>query len=56
MPGGKVVINTGLLPITQTETAIVVCHEIVYAITKHGSERMNQPMMQHWGGMALQVA
>ncbi len=58
MPGGKVVVYTGLLPITQTETAlaIVVGHEIAHAVAKHGSERMSQAMMQQLGGMALQVA
>ncbi len=58
MPGGKVVVYTGLLPITQTETAlaIVVGHEIAHAIAKHGSERMSQAMMQQLGGVALQVA
>ncbi|MGM0621695.1 MAG: M48 family metallopeptidase, partial [Bacteroidota bacterium] len=58
MPGGKVVVYTGLLPITQTESAlaIVVGHEIAHAIAKHGSERMSQGMMQQLGGVALQVA
>lgn len=58
MPGGKVVVYTGLLPITQNETAlaIVVGHEIAHAIAKHGSERMSQGMMQQLGGVALQVA
>lgn len=58
MPGGKVVVYTGLLPVAQNETAlaIVVGHEIAHAIAKHGSERMSQAMMQQLGGMALQVA
>ncbi|WP_319478832.1 M48 family metallopeptidase [uncultured Draconibacterium sp.] len=58
MPGGKVVVYTGLLSITQNETAlaIVVGHEIAHAIAKHGSERMSQGMMQQLGGMALEVA
>lgn len=58
MPGGKVVVYTGLLPITQTETglAIVMGHEIAHAIAKHGSERMSQSMMQQLGRVALQVA
>ncbi|RIH63432.1 M48 family peptidase [Mariniphaga sediminis] len=58
MPGGKVVVYTGLLPVTQTETAlaIVVGHEIAHAIAKHGSERMSQGMIQQLGGVALQVA
>ncbi len=58
MPGGKVVVYTGLLPLTQSETglAIVMGHEIAHAIAKHGSERMSQAMMQQLGGVALQVA
>ena len=58
MPGGKVVVYSGLLAITQNETAmaIVVGHEIAHAIAKHGSERMSQAMMQQLGGVALQVA
>jgi predicted Zn-dependent protease len=58
MPGGKVVVYTGLLPVAQNETAlaIVVGHEIAHAVAKHGSERMSQAMMQQLGGMALQVA
>ena len=58
MPGGKVVVYTGLLPIAQNETAvaIVVGHEIAHAIAKHGSERMSQGMIQQMGGVALQTA
>jgi len=58
MPGGKVVIYTGLLPVTQNETslAIVMGHEIAHAVAKHGSERMSQGLMQQMGGMALGVA
>ncbi len=58
MPGGKVVVYSGLLPVTQNETAlaIVVGHEIAHAIAKHGSERMSQGMIQQLGGVALEVA
>lgn len=58
MPGGKVVIYTGILPITQNETAlaIVVGHEIAHAVAQHGSERMSQGLLQQLGGTALQVA
>jgi Zn-dependent protease with chaperone function len=44
MPGGKVVVYTGLLPITANETAlaIVLGHEITHAIAHHGNERMSQ--------------
>lgn len=58
MPGGKVVVYTGLLPITQNEAglAIVVGHEIAHAVAQHGSERMSQALLQQLGGVALQVA
>ncbi|ATL49506.1 peptidase M48 [Chitinophaga caeni] len=47
MPGGKVVVYTGLLPITQNETALacVMGHEIAHAIARHGNERMSQGLV-----------
>jgi len=47
MPGGKVVVYTGLLPITQNEAAlaIVLGHEITHAVASHGNERMSQEMV-----------
>ena len=44
MPGGKVVVYTGLLPITQNEAAlgVVLGHEITHAVAHHGNERMSQ--------------
>lgn len=58
MPGGKVVVYTGLLPITQDETglAIVMGHEIAHAIASHGNERMSAGMVQQGLGAAVQVA
>jgi predicted Zn-dependent protease len=58
MPGGKVVVYTGLLPLTKNETAlaIVLGHEITHALAKHGSERMSEGMLQQLGGTALQIA
>lgn len=58
MPGGKVVVYTGLLPVTQNETAlaIVMGHEIAHSIAKHGNERMSQALVQQMGGMALEIA
>ena len=58
MPGGKVVVYTGILPITQDENglAVVLGHEISHAVAKHGSERMSQGLVQQLGGQALGVA
>lgn len=58
MPGGKVVVYTGLLPVTQNEgaLAIVIGHEIAHSVARHGNERMSQAMVQQLGGMALEVA
>ncbi len=58
MSGGKVVVYSGLLPITQTETALacVMGHEIAHAVARHGNERMSQGLLVQAGGAALQVA
>jgi len=58
MPGGKIVVYTGLLPITQNEAAlaVVVGHEVAHALAKHGSERMSSGLIQQFGGAALSVA
>lgn len=58
MPGGKVAVYTGILPITQDETglAVVMGHEIAHAVAKHGSERLSQGLLQQAGGTALSVA
>jgi predicted Zn-dependent protease len=58
MPGGKIVVYTGLLPITQNEAAlaIVMGHEVSHAIFNHGNERMSQGLASQLGGVALSVA
>ena len=58
MPGGKVVVYTGLLPVTKDEPslAIVMGHEIAHAIARHGNERMSQGMVTQLGGLALSAA
>lgn len=52
MPGGKVVIFDGLLPVTQTEDAlaVVVGHEIAHVIAQHANERISQQMALQYGG------
>jgi predicted Zn-dependent protease len=58
MPGGKIVVYSGLLPISQNEAglAVVIGHEVAHAVAQHGSERMSQGLLQQLGGMALSVA
>lgn len=58
MPGGKIVVYIGLLPITKNEDAlaVVIGHEIAHALAKHGNERMSQSMLQQFGNLALSVA
>lgn len=58
MPGGKVVVYTGILPVAQTEAglAVVMGHEIAHAIAEHGNERMSQGLMAQLGGVALSTA
>jgi predicted Zn-dependent protease len=57
MPGGKIVVYTGLLPITQNETALAVVmgHEIAHAVARHGNERMSQALAAQTGGNILSV-
>jgi predicted Zn-dependent protease len=58
MPGGKVVVYTGLMPIAQNETglAVVIAHEIAHIIARHGSERMTHGLLAELGGMGLSAA
>lgn len=46
MPGGKVAVYTGILPVTQTEAglATVMGHEIAHAIARHAEERYSQTL------------
>jgi predicted Zn-dependent protease len=47
LPGGKMAVYTGLLPVSQDEDglAVVLGHEIAHALARHGSERMSQAMV-----------
>jgi predicted Zn-dependent protease len=42
LPGGKIVVYTGILPYTQNEAALaaVMGHEMAHAIARHGAQRM----------------
>lgn len=54
MPGGKVAVYSGILPITQSDAglAVVLGHEISHALAGHGNERISQAMVaQGVGGI-----
>ncbi|MDR0682101.1 MAG: M48 family metallopeptidase [Dysgonamonadaceae bacterium] len=58
MPGGKIVVYTGILPYTQGETglAVVLGHEVGHAIAKHANERMSQQVALEYGNAAVGAA
>jgi predicted Zn-dependent protease len=58
MPGGKVVVYSGILPVTQNENglAVVMGHEIAHAAAKHSNERMSQALLAQLGGQTLAAA
>jgi predicted Zn-dependent protease len=58
MPGGKVVVYTGLLPVTKDEAglAVVMGHEIAHAVARHGNQRMSQGIIVQTGGTVLSLA
>lgn len=55
MPGGKIVVNDGILPYTRTESglAVVIGHEVAHAVAKHSNEQVSQQMLLRMGGNVL---
>jgi len=55
MPGGKIVVFEGILPVTKTDAglAVVLGHEIAHAIAKHANERMSQQLATNSVGSAV---
>lgn len=55
MPGGKIVVYEGILPVARTddELATVIAHEVAHAVAKHSNERLSQAILRQYGGQAL---
>jgi len=55
LPGGKVGVYTGLLPITKSEAglATVLAHEVAHAVAHHGSERISRVLAIQGVGIAV---
>src|SRR5215831_5323549 len=55
LPGGKVGVYTGILPITKDDAglATVLGHEIAHAVARHGGERMTEAMLVKYGNSAV---
>lgn len=58
LPGGKVVIYSGIMPYTSDRNglAVVMSHEIAHAVARHGNERMSQQLLLQFGAVALNEA
>jgi predicted Zn-dependent protease len=58
LPGGKVAVYTGILPVAQDDAglATVIAHEVAHAIARHGGERLSQEMVVAGLSLATVVA
>jgi predicted Zn-dependent protease len=58
MPGARMAVYEGILPIMKDETgmAVIMGHEIAHAVAKHGNERLSNQMLQQLGAIALSEA
>ncbi|MEM0543472.1 M48 family metallopeptidase [Flavobacterium sp. j3] len=58
MPGGKIVVYTGILPITKDEDglATVMGHEVSHALANHGQQRMSAAILQQAGATGVALA
>ncbi|MDH6534501.1 M48 family peptidase [Parabacteroides sp. 52] len=58
MPGGKIVVNEGLMKIVTSddELAVVMGHEVAHAVAKHSNERMSQQLLTQYGGALVGLA
>src|SRR5205085_8903045 len=58
LPGGKIAVYTGLIPVAQNADALAVVlgHEISHALLRHGAERMAQQHLAQMGQVATAIA
>jgi len=58
MPGGKIVVYTGILPVTKDDAglATVMGHEVSHALANHGAQRMSASQLQQLGAAGVAVA
>ncbi len=58
MPGGKIVVYTGILPIAKDEAglAAIIGHEVAHALANHGQQRMSAAMLQQGAAIAGNIA
>jgi predicted Zn-dependent protease len=58
MPGGKIVVYSGILPITKNLAglATVMGHEVSHALANHGAQRMSASQVQGLGALGVAVA
>lgn len=58
MPGGKIVVYSGILPITKDEAglATVMGHEVAHALLNHGAQRMSAAQLQQLGAAGVSAA
>lgn len=58
MPGGKIVVYTGIMPIAQNEAglATVMGHEVAHALLNHGGQRMSAGTIQELGAVGVAAA
>jgi len=58
LPGGKIVVYTGILTVMQNEAqlATVLGHEVAHAIQRHGAERLSQGLVAQLGAAAVAKA
>ena len=58
MPGGKIVVYSGILPITKDDAglATVLGHEVSHALANHGQQRMSLDMVNQLVGTGVGMA